>query len=275
MSDAAPRPDAAGPRIASPRSWLKLLAGLCVAFGVFQLMGHVFASDRGQAGIPIALAVCAVLFAAEYLLFGLGPSEAARLLGLGRPKLRGILAAAAASIVLLATIPVSAWANGWTVALSAGWIWMVPGLFAQAGIAEEILFRGYLFRHLSVGRSFWRAAFLSTLPFVGVHLMLFLTLPWPIALASVLLAAVVSIPLAHLFVIGGGTILAPALLHFAIQGGIKIVDIPDEASARLPLIWVAASAIIPFLVLLVRRRSAASRTDGPGPADLKRATAVF
>jgi membrane protease YdiL (CAAX protease family) len=44
-------------------------------------------------------------------------------------------------------------------------------------VAEEVLFRGYLFGHLRRGRSFWRAAVLSMLPFVCVHLLLFFTMP--------------------------------------------------------------------------------------------------
>ena len=63
-------------------------------------------------------------------------------------------------------------------------LWLVPGLFAQAGIAEEVLFRGYLFRHAREGRDFWRAALVAAGLFVTVHLLMFLMLPWPIALAS-------------------------------------------------------------------------------------------
>ncbi len=107
----------------------------------------------------------------------------------------------------------------WTMA--PGWLAFVPGLFAQAGIAEEILFRGYLFRHLRRGRSFMRAALLSMLPFVAVHLILFLTMPWAIALAAVLLSVVLSCPFARLFELGGNTIWGTAVLHFVIQGTIK------------------------------------------------------
>ena len=91
------------------------------------------------------------------------------------------------------------------------WTALVPGLFAQAGIAEEVLFRGYLFRHVRAGRTFWRAVGLATLPFVAVHLILFATMPWPIALAAVLLSALIGAPFAYLFELGGGTIWAPAL----------------------------------------------------------------
>ena len=110
----------------------------------------------------------------------------------------------------------------------------MPGLFAQAGIAEEVLFRGYLFGHLRRGRSFWRAALLSMLPFVAVHLLLFATMPWPIAAAALLLAVIVAFPLARLYELGGATIWAPALLHFVIQGTVKIVVFPEalEPSVR-------------------------------------------
>jgi membrane protease YdiL (CAAX protease family) len=134
-----------------------------------------------------------------------------------------------------------------------GWLYLLPGLFAQAGIAEEALFRGYLFGRLLRGRSFWRAAALSMVPFLAVHLILFASLPWPIALASAVLAAVLSFPLAHLFVIGGHTIWAPAILHFVAQSALKVVAIPAEAATNLPIVWMAACATLPFVVFAVRR----------------------
>ena len=117
-------------------------------------------------------------------------------------------------------------ARGMTPAPYPGWISLLPGLFAQAGIAEEVLFRGYLFGHIRQGRTFWRAASLSMLPFVVVHLVLFFSMPWPIALASVVLAIVISFPLAYLYELGGNTIWAPALLHFVIQATVKVLVFP-------------------------------------------------
>jgi membrane protease YdiL (CAAX protease family) len=137
----------------------------------------------------------------------------------------------------------------------------VPGLFTQAGIAEEILFRGYLFGHLRAGRTFWRAAWTSMLPFVGVHMFLFFTMPWPIALAAVLLAVVLSFPLAHLFEVGGATIWAPALLHFIIQATVKILVVsPDSAS--FPLVWMVASALVPLLSFMVARPGSIAQPRG-------------
>ena len=123
-----------------------------------------------------------------------------------------------------------------------------------------MLFRGYLFGHVREGRPFWRAATVSCAPFVAVHLFMFLTLPWPIALASVLLAAILSFPLAYLLELGGRTIWAPAFLHFIVQGAVKVI-VPVEESPRFPLVWIAASATLPFAVLLLPRRSEERKTS--------------
>jgi hypothetical protein len=89
-------------------------------------------------------------------------------------------------------------------------------------------------------------------PFVGVHLILFLTMPWPIALASVLLSVIISFPLALLFELGGSTIWAPALLHFVIQGTAKVL-VFSEGAESFALAWMAASATIPLLVFAADR----------------------
>jgi len=234
--------------VATSRDWIKLLAGLAAVFGLFQLLGQMLGSDRGQAGVLVAGAVVAALLVVEWLLFRQAPSQALRSLGFGWPVLRGVLAALCVSLVLLAVIPIHAALGGTSLAAYPEWLWALPGLFAQAGIAEEALFRGYLFRRVRQGRSFWHAAALATLPFVLVHLILFATLPWPVALAAVLLSVVLSFPLARLFELGGNTIWGPALLHFTVQGAIKVLELPGDTN--LPLVWMAASAAIPCVALL-------------------------
>ena len=89
------------------------------------------------------------------------------------------------------------------------------------------------------------------LPFVLVHLVLFFSMPWPIALASVVLAIVISFPLAHLFELGGNTIWAPALLHFVVQATVKVLVFSNGADS-FALLWMAASAAIPMLVFAAK-----------------------
>ena len=231
---------------------IQLLVGLALVFALFHGVAAALGSDRGQAGILVAALVVSATIAAERLLFRQPLSTSVWTLGLGRPRTRGLLTAVGVCVLLLLVFPAVAALQGGHLAVDPRWPVLLPGLFAQAGIAEEVLFRGYLFRRVRAGRTFWRAVALATLPFVAVHLILFFTLPWPIALAAVLLSAIVGAPLAHLFELAGNTIWAPALVHFTIQGAIKLVSIqPPDAS--LPVIWMAASAVLPFLAFLVRR----------------------
>ncbi len=155
-------------------------------------------------------------------------------------------------VLLLASVPVFARTTGSSVTILPDAIGLLPGLFAQAGIAEEVLFRGYLFGRLRRGRSFWRAAFLSTIPFVGVHLLLFGTMPWPVALAALMVSVATSFPLARLFELGGFTIWAPAILHFVIQTTVKVLAVDGiDAAPLFPFVWMAASAVVPLLAFTV------------------------
>jgi membrane protease YdiL (CAAX protease family) len=232
---------------------IRLLVGLAAAFALFELLGALLGSDHGQAGLLIAAAVIAALVGIECAFFGQSPATALRELGFGRPAATGLLVAMSVCALLFAILFAYAAMRGATPAIHPGWPLLLPGLFAQAGLAEEALFRGYLFRHLRNGRSFSRASALATLPFVLVHLILFATLPWPVALAAVLLSVILSFPLAYLFEVGGSTVWAPALVHFIVQGTIKVVEVPGVTD--LPLIWMTACALVPYLVFLARPSS--------------------
>jgi membrane protease YdiL (CAAX protease family) len=144
------------------------------------------------------------------VLFGLPPVSAAHHLGLGRPQGPGLVAAAGVSLLLLLVIPIYLAVTGTTSEFYRGWGWLVVGLLSQAGIAEETLFRGYLFRRIRQERPFWRAAALAMGLFV---------------------------------------------LHALVQGAIKIVSAAGEAGALMPLVWMAASATIPFLAFLIPLKS--------------------
>jgi membrane protease YdiL (CAAX protease family) len=230
------------------------VVGLFLVFGLFHGSATILESDRGQRGILIATLVVAATAAAKRFLLRQQPGTAVQHLGLGRPRAKGIVVAGSVAVLLLGVALVFVGARGLTPTFYPGWTSLLPGLFAQAGIAEETLFRGYLFGHVRVGRTFWRAARLAMLPFVAVHLVLFFSMPWPIALASVVLAVVISFPLAYLFELGGATIWAPALLHFVIQATVKVVVLSDGAGL-FALVWIGASAVVPLLIFTVR--------DGP------------
>ncbi|HET9371022.1 MAG TPA: type II CAAX endopeptidase family protein [Vicinamibacterales bacterium] len=239
-------------RIATPSAWIRLLTGFLAVFLLFDLSARALGSTRAQQGLLVGAIVLLATLGLERLVAGASWAGAVRSLGLGRPAARAMAAASAASVLLLG-VPAIAWMTGTSIELTPDWLALAPGFFAQAGVAEEVLFRGYLFGHLRHGRSFWRAAWLSMPPFVAVHLLMFVSTPSPIALASVLLATVTSFPLAWLFEIGGRTIWAPALVHAVIQGTIKVLVLPAADSVRFSLLWMVASALVPLVVFLVSR----------------------
>ena len=207
----------AAARIEGGTARVGLVVGLFLVFGLFHGSATILESDRGQRGILIGVLVVAATAVAERFLLRQQRRTAVRHLGLGRPRAKGIVVAGAVTFLLLMVALLVVRARELSPAFYPGWTSLLPGLFAQGGIAEEVLFRSYLFGHIRVGRPFWRAAGLSMLPFVAVHLVLFFSMAWPVALASVLLAVVISFPLAHLFELGGDTIWAPAILHFVVQ----------------------------------------------------------
>ena len=239
--------------VSTGSEWVRLILGLMLVYALFHWSALELGSDRGQAGLVVAaIVVCGTLFVD-------GPwrregNSRLHSIGLGRPRSNGLAVSAGICGVLLLVAPVYAVTTGSSLTMTDDWLWLVPGLFAQAGIAEEALFRGFLFSRLRAGRTFWRAATLSMLPFVFVHLTLFATLPFWIALAALGLAIVVSFPMARLFELGGSTIWPPALLHFVVQGAVKVLVVGGESSAAFPIVWMIASAVLPLVVFLFQRR---------------------
>lgn len=185
------------------------------------------------------------------VLFRRPAGEAWRALGLRIAGSRGLVTAAAVVAAMLLYFPLAALAAPVApLPLRDDWLTLLPGLFAQHGIAEETLFRGFLFHHLRARRSFSRAAFLSMLLFVAAHLYLFTYMEPALALASTLLSAATAYPFAWLFEIGRRTIWAPALLHTGIHA-IKLVQLPDQPLPAT-LGWMAVSATVPYAVFFVR-----------------------
>lgn len=237
--------------VSNRAQWLRLLLGLFGVYALFEWSARALGSDRGQAGLLVAALVVGATIGVECLWTRRPAPAAMRALGLGRPSRDGLALAVLLCGLLWLVIPLFARRTGSIVTIQADALALAPGLFAQSGIAEETLFRGFLFRHLRVGRTFWRAAVLSMLPFMAAHVMLFFTLPLELAAAALALSLAISFPLAHLFELGGGTIWAPALLHFATQATVKVLGVTGPAASTFPFVWIAATALVPLLAFLV------------------------
>jgi membrane protease YdiL (CAAX protease family) len=227
---------------------MRLGASVLALFLLLHASATVLGSFRGEAGVAVTALVLAGTLIVQREVYGDTVARAGIAVGLGKPTPGSLWIALAIGFLLLLTIPAVAAATNERPSMYPGWPALLPGLFAQAGVAEETLFRGYLFGNLRRSHPFWKAAWISAGVFVAAHLLLFATMSWEIAAASTLLALAVSFPLSHLFELGGRTIWAPAIVHFVIQGGVKVVEMLGSPMAY-QMSWLAACAAVPWLAL--------------------------
>jgi len=226
----------------------RLFIGLFVLCGLLQGAANALGSTRGEWGIVVALLVVGAGIVIQYLLH----NESWQELGLAASARRGICTALFLATGLLVVGTIYALAAGGAVAVVPATPWLLLGIFAQAGIAEELVFRGYLFGHIRRTCPFWRAALISAIPFALVHLTLFFNLPWAIALTALVMSVVMTFPLSWLYELGGRTIWAPAVLHTVLQAAPKLITLDD---ATFPIVWMVGGMIVAWLAFLVRREN--------------------
>jgi membrane protease YdiL (CAAX protease family) len=232
---------------------LRFLAGFAAIWGALELTG------TGQLSAPrglVALVVTALVAAwVEHALLGTPPGGLIRRLGLGRPSAPAMLLAFGVAAACLGVYPLFTLVTGEVAELRAGWPWLLAGLFAFNGLAEELAWRAYTFGHLRETRSFSRAA-LATMPLLAAtHVPIAVSSGPAIGLGAMLAAAVTTVPLARLYELGRRTIWAPAVVHTAIDG-FRLVTVPHDAQPALSMLIIAVSLIVPLVLveLFSRRR---------------------
>jgi membrane protease YdiL (CAAX protease family) len=157
-----------------------IVVGTFLIWLVFDRAATWLGSLRGEAGLLVCALVIIATLLVERLLFKTGLRQVVERLGLGYPNLRAMRVALLVSLILLAFFPLFSLVSGVQVSLQSDWLWLAFGLFAQHGLAAELLFRGFTFGHLRAGHTFWRATWLSLVPFVAVHLLLLTSLSLPL-----------------------------------------------------------------------------------------------
>jgi membrane protease YdiL (CAAX protease family) len=232
-------------------TWPRLVVGFAVLYGVLAAMSGLDGSGRHGLAVLAAVVVAAVLV--ERVLFHRPWAELPTLLGLRRPGVRAVAAAAVVSALVLLVFPLFAAVSGAAVHLRPDWPWLLVGVFAMNGLAEELVWRGFAFRRLRQGRSFGRAVWL-TMPLVaGAHVPILLSSGPAVGLGAMVVAAVTAVPFSCLYEEGRRTIWAPALLHTAIDS-FKLVEIPAADTRAFSLTLVAVSIVVPLVVLVLPGR---------------------
>jgi membrane protease YdiL (CAAX protease family) len=257
MTTTAPRYDVTSRRV----PMVPFLLGFTALYAVLGSLAELDATGRYGLAILAAVLLAAVLV--EGLLDGRGPVAALQGLGLGRPDGRALLLASGVALLVQGSYPLVGELTGATFTLKPGWPWLLLGIFAFHGLAEELIWRGYAFGRLRRGRSFGGAV-LATMPLLAAtHIPIVLRSGLTVGVAAMLVAAVTSLPLAHLFELGRNTIWAAAVLHTAIDS-FKLVTVSDEAGQTFSLTHAAFCLTVPLLALAVRRRPTTARRPPMG-----------
>ena len=230
----------------SGRAWWRFLAGFAAIWGTLALLGSGGLTAAG--GIAALLVTAIVAAGAERLLLRTAPGRLVERLGLGRPTAGALAIALAVSAACLAVFPLLTLLTGQAAELRDDWLWLLAGLFAYHGLAEELGWRAYAFGRLRHGRSFRRAALL-TMPLLAVtHVPIVMASGPLVGIGAMLVAAVTTVPLARLYEYGRQTIWAPALLHTAIDG-FKLVTLPPATTATFSGLLIVVSLVVPLAVL--------------------------
>ena len=152
---------------------------------------------------------------------------------------------------LLFTYPLLALLLDAELVLHEEWLMNLVGVCLTGGLAEEIFFRGFLFRHLREKMTFSRAALISMTLFTIAHLMMFVYMPWPVALLSTILAITMSIPLGYLFERGNNSVWSPAIVHATARTIGLVITTTEHKFMNMSLYWLVTCMIVPWLVLLI------------------------
>jgi membrane protease YdiL (CAAX protease family) len=193
------------------------------------------------------------VLALEILVFKRSLSAAFQFLGFGRPDGRTLTITAIIGLITLLFFPIFSAITDVSVSMPDNWLWKLSGIVAIHGIAEEVLFRGFLFHHLRAGRTFNRAAFLSLLAFAVAHVYLFTYMPAPLASFATLLSLASAYPFAYLFERGNNTIWAPALMHVSIHA-VSFFNISEPHVMTAGVVWMTVWMLTLVLIYVLRKR---------------------
>ncbi|MFN8456831.1 MAG: CPBP family intramembrane glutamic endopeptidase [Anaerolineae bacterium] len=166
-------------------------------------------------------------------------------------QLSAAIVALLISLPMWLFLPLLAWLKGTPIQLQPDWPVLLLGVILVNGITEEVIHRGFVFGHLQREHSFIRAATLSALLFAAQHLYLIFSIGWTAGLASVLLAALLTFPLAYSYRRGGNSLGGPAILHTSSNAPMIILALSPGFAASVLVLYMGVVLISIYLVFIV------------------------
>ncbi len=225
-------------------SYLPQIIGTCLD-GVCGLsIGEITASFA----IPLAFVAMPVVL--EMVLYKKGLPQALSDIGINRFNWSGIRIAAAFLLPLLIFFPLFSLLTNSPLTIRPNWQWFVLSALLINGLAEETMMRGFVFRHLRDGRSFWRAATLSTVYFAAYHLVLIFTAGVLFGVIGVMIAIPTGLLTAYLYERGNNTIWASALLHTVNNMLVYIFVLPTNIQPVATVLYLVIGLVLSIVIVV-------------------------
>jgi len=166
------------------------------------------------------------------------------------------IAALGLAPILAGYIVIFSFLHQWPMPVPVVGLVVVKFIIAQ-GFGEEVIFRGFIFRHLRNGRSFWHASALSGVLFSLMHLTNFTAGFTPSVLMSVCISMaftfLLAFPLSALFESGAGSIFGCCIFHVAFDSSNFFANADVNPKAKVAhLTSILVSGLV---VLLASKRS--------------------
>jgi membrane protease YdiL (CAAX protease family) len=226
------------------------LSAFIILFALFYGLSLLTSNfDWTWSRILICLVTVSGVTVAWSLIKNVSLAQSFRDVGFGIPNWRVMGIAVVISALMLVFFPLYSSLANVDLPLKSNWFWILIGIITGVGIAEETLFRGYVFGFLRETRTFMKAATLSMFLFGAMHLLLLLWLPLPVAIAAILLAIIAAYPTAYLFETGNRTIWPSAILHTTALAT-NLFEIPADLMIPLSLMWIGVIVIGMSLVFV-------------------------
>lgn len=240
--------------IATRHSTLLIAAAALAMFVVLQTGLNLLLPriELTISSLAVAFVMLAVALGFERLVYRRNVARSFAALGWTWPRSGAVVAAVLISGGMVAFFPVYAAATGTQIGLRTDWLWILIGAVALNGLAEETLFRGFVFGHLRTsGLSFRRAGVISLLVFGAVHLYLFTANPPEIAAIATLLAVAAGFPFAFLYERAGMSIWAGVIVHVAAHT-YRLLDLPADQAMTVAGAWLLFQFLAVFAVFAFR-----------------------
>ena len=214
--------------------------------------------------IPVAMAAIPVVL--EVVLYKKGLAQALSDIGITRFSTRALKVVLVYLLPLFAFFPLLALIASRPLALQPRAAWLVTAALLNNGLNEEIMMRGFVFRHLREGRTFWRAAALSTVYFAAYHVPLIVFAGPIVGVIGILIAIPTGLLTAYVYERGENTIWGDALVHAGTNAPAFIFTFAEDFQPIATILFLLVGIVMSIAILIWAYRSRFQRPVQPGAA---------